>query len=142
MTTRAALVLVLLAGAARGQTITDWHQTPAILTLAAPGVHCDVFAQHPAGSQVQIACYLGTALIYNAVATIGNDTGVVCSVVGTIFNLAWSLIPVTSPLIGYQVAAQATSTPIQYLYCCQGPPLFFGVMPTASPGEAVAAGTF
>lgn len=129
---RAALVLLFLSsGAARAQTVTDWHLTPAVLSADAPGVRCDVFAQHPGSGQVQVACYLGTALIYNAVSTVAA-TAVVCSVVSTTASLAWALVPATSPMIGYQLAAEVHN---------QGPPLFLGPV-TSTPANPALAGTF
>jgi hypothetical protein len=116
-----------------GPTITDFHTTPAIITASVPGFHVDVFAQHPGPGQAQVVAYLGTTLIYNAIVTIRNNVGVFCSVLGASSNVAWALIPAVSPMIGYQLAVQATST---------GAPLFFAGPPIVDPGGAAAAGTF
>ncbi len=115
--------------------ITDWKTTPGTITATVGAFHCDVFAQHPLPGQVQTACYLNGALVYNAVSTIGALTALTCAVVNPTAggNLAWALIPATSPMLGYQIGAQAISS---------GMPFTFGLIGPPDPNNLAIEGTF
>lgn len=131
---RAALVL-WMTGVACSQSVIDYKTTPAILGLVVPSpdAHCNVFAQHPNVGQVQVACYLGTALVFNGVMTISINQAFTCSAVSPSFNIAWALVPDASPAIKFQVAASSMAT---------GSPLFFAAPIFSSPGVAALGGIF
>lgn len=144
---RAALVL-LLTGAACAQIvppgstsvhITDWHVTPAVLTASAdatptsPAIHCDLFAQHPGAGELQAACYLGTALVFNGVMTVSADMSFTCGPTTSDFGIAWSLVPDVLPAIKFQLFSEFHGF---------GPPLFFAAPITSSLGVAALGGIF
>jgi len=130
---RAVLIAVLTFGAARAQTpsIQDFHTVPDIQTLTVGVLHCDVFAQHPASTQSQVACYLNGALVYNAVQTIRN-LAIACLAAAPPSNLAWAFIPATAPMIGYQLGAQAITSTLPFVF---GPAV-------SKPGNLASSGTF
>jgi hypothetical protein len=128
---RAALLVLLTLGAACAQTITDYKTTPDVIETTVGQLICGHYAQHPATGQVQVWCRLNGVTVVNAVFTIAS-VGISCQAVALPANLAWVLIPATSPLIGYQLAAQPLTTT---------PP--FVLSPVAStPGYLAVEGTF
>lgn len=128
---RAALVLCM-AGAACAQTITDYHTTPAILGATAGAVTCTVYAQRPAAGQLQLWCVLNGVTVVNAVLT-GSAIGLQCSAVSPTVDIALALVPATSPMIGYQLAAETHN---------QGAPLTLGLLSVNTPTLAAKGGTF
>ncbi len=130
---RAALVLAF-AGAACAQTptIDDYQTKPDILGASVGTLVCNVYAQRPAPGELQMWCTLNGVTVLNAVLTVAA-VGFACSVVNPSVDIALAVVPATSPMIGYQLAAEVHN---------QGPPLSLG--PLAAPTLTIATkgGTF
>jgi hypothetical protein len=133
MTRAPLLALLISAGVACAQTpiIRDYHTTPAVIETSVGPFICGHYAQRPAAGQVQVWCRLNSVTVMNAVFTVGS-IGVACSAVAPPANLVFVLIPGTSPMIGYQLGAQALTTSLPFVLSTV----------TSTPGNLALAGTF
>ncbi len=130
---RAALVFVLArAACAQTPTIHDYGTKPDILGASAGTMVCNVYAQRPSAGQLQMWCTLNGVTVLNAVLTVGT-VGFTCAAVNTSVDIALAVVPATSPLIGYQLAATVHN---------QGAPLYLGPLAAPTPTIATKAGTF
>lgn len=72
-----AAAIALLAGYALGQTPTPVYNdfSPLVKGVTVGPDHCYFWLKQPGMNDVHTACYLGGALVYNAIDTLGTASG-------------------------------------------------------------------
>ncbi len=132
---RAIQFTVLAQAVPPAPVITTY--TSQVIGASVGVMTCNTYGQHPGAGQVQLWCTVNGTTVVNAVFTVSStlNIGISCVAVNPVAggNLALALIPATSPMIGYQIGAQAFSA---------GLPFRFGLIGPADPNNLAVEGTF